>query len=228
MDKSIKILAAYRAAKEALAHYELPSFGPVLKNAQSTVHNHEYTGTCVFMPNVVHQDLADVYKYGACLPLRVADKEVGLVIRLTRHTSSVAGIVFTWTNESGIEGDFHVHYILDNGVTVSMSTLYTVDDFEKMNFYMVKEYFIKGVKWAAIKNFVEVHYLSPSRVVPKTQDMVRLDAFIPASRRRDERDLWEYEYRGEQTCNVFIPNARRKRLLKQALASIQACVSAIQ
>ena len=224
----MKILEAYRNAKMNGVRYELPSFGPVLKNAQKTVHEHEYTGTAVFLPNVVHQDLKDVYRYGKCVPLTVADKEVGLVIRLTRHTSSVAGIIFTWTNESGREGDFHVHYILDNGVTASVSTLYNVSDFEKLTFSGVKAYFIKGVKWASIKNFVEIHYLSPSRVVPKTQDMVRLDAFIPASRRKDERELWEYAYRGEQTCNVFVPHARRRRLLREAVATLNECIDIIQ
>lgn len=215
----MNILRQYRLMRSAGRSYNLTGFGLMLEYAKVTAHLHEYVGCAVCTDDAINQSTEDVYAWKV-LPLHVDDHEVGLIIRLTRHTSSVAAIVLTWTEESQREGDFHVHYVLDNGVVVSLSNLYTAKEFKMLRLMDIKPKFIAGVKWAAIKNFIEQHYGSPSRTATEEAEYIRLDAFIPAKRRQDDRKLWRYVLRGEQTCNNPVPHARRTRLFRELIENI--------
>lgn len=217
MDNLLKL---YRINKRAGLSYNAPQFEEILISSANGIQKQPYEGMVCLNENGGLGNTEDLY--GAkVVPLHVKGVEVGMIVRLTKHTPACAAIVLTWTAASGEEGDAHVHYLLSSGACVSSSNMLSADTVASLTVCNVKRILTLGIKFASLKDFIEQRAATPIAAKLVGDDYIRLDAFVAASRRMETCSMWTYVATVVTPFDVAVPNAKRDRNINRVLERLE-------
>ena len=206
----------YKVALENGQSYTNNAFAETLANARAGVHLHRFEAVVDNSTPAVFGNTAGLYK-ARVVPLIVNGATVGMIVRRTVIGSSCDAVIFTWTPESGEMGDAHLHYVMNTGDVISVSTLIPHTLMDSLTVDGVKQYYMEGIKLASLRDYSSQKPKTHGACRIPCKDYTRLDAFVSVIHRDNKHKFWNYLPRGVQTCNTYVPGAARKRTIRRLL-----------